>query len=498
METDVIIVGAGPTGLMLAAELRLTGTRTVVLERQREHVETLRAGGLFGQIVPMLHYRGILERFRDGSEPLPQLRLPFGSLHVDFTEVRDAALQIVRIPQWQLEELLEARARELGAEVLRGRKVVGLQENETGVVAEVEGPDGSCQVSGRFVVGCDGARSRVRKSAGIGFPGVTYPEVNRMAETSVPEGVRVLANGDLEVEGLGTVPFGYTQTPGGQFAVGSVDPARLMLFTNEDETTEYPYDGPMSLEEMRDSIRRVLGRDLPLGEPRRLTRWTFQARQAERYVQGRVLLAGDAAHLFPAGGVALNVGLMDSVNLGWKLGAVMQGWAPTGLLDSYHAERHAAGARTMLHTQAQVALRRGHDAAAQALRQLFDELLSDEQPRCRLGARLAGSDVRYAPAEADAHPLVGTFAPDLRLGETGVAELLHGGRAVLLGLDGERGLEEAARGWEGRLLVHTGLCPERAAEALLIRPDATIAWAGGRKNYGGLRAALRRWLGAPA
>jgi 2-polyprenyl-6-methoxyphenol hydroxylase-like FAD-dependent oxidoreductase len=496
MKTDVVIVGAGPTGLMLAAELRLAGVEVLVLERQAEVQERLRAGGLFGQIVPMLHYRGILQRFQQRSEPSPPLTLPFGSLHVDFSAVEDPAMQIVRLPQWRLERLLEERACELGARVLRGYKLEGMEQDSDGVEAQVQGPEGACRVSGRFLVGCDGARSRVRDLAGIAFPGTTYPEVNRMLEATVPAGVRVLENGDLQVEGLGRVPFGYTQTAAGQFAVGSVDPGKLMLFTTEEESTEYPYDGPMSLDEMRDSIRRVLGSDLPLGDPRRLTRFTFQARQVDRYRAGRILVAGDAAHLFPAGGIALNAGLMDAVNLGWKLGGEIRGWAPGNLLDSYHEERHYAGTRTLLHTQAQVALRRGHDPAAVALRQLVADLLRDEQPVRRLGAHLAGSDLRYPGAEG--HALAGTFAPDLRVGSRSVAELLHRARPVLVHLDGASSMRESAQGWLSRVDVHSGLGDEAGTEALLIRPDGYIAWAGASDDAVGLRAALARWFGPGA
>ena len=170
--------------------------------------------------------------------------------------------------------------------------------------------------------------------------------------------------------------------------------------------------------ELRNSIRRVLGVDLPLGDPIRLIRFTFHARQVERYRDGRILVAGDAAHLFPAPGVALNADMLDSVNLGWKLAAAIHGWAPAGLLDTYDDERQLAAERTMLHAQAQVAIRRGHDPAAEALRELFQELLADEQPLRRFGALMAGTDIRYPMPGADDHALTGTFAPDLALRPT--------------------------------------------------------------------------------
>ena len=288
--------------------------------------------------------------------------------------------------------------------------------------------------------------------------------------------------------------------------VGSTDPALLGLFTSEDESADYDDDEPMTLTELRDSIRRVLGVDLPLGEPTRLTRFTFHARQAERYRDGRILLAGDAAHLFPAPGVALNAGMLDTVNLAWKLAAAIHGWAPAGLLDTYHDERHLAGERTLLHTRAQVALRRGHDPAAEALRELFQELLADEQPLRRIGALIAGTDIRYPPPGPDHHALTGTFAPDLTLhtdqGTTSVAELMHTARPVLLDLADRPDLRETARDWQHRIDIHTAETDHRPADALLIRPDAHIAWAATIDEPTdtaalALREALSGWFGKP-
>jgi FAD binding domain len=215
----------------------------------------------------------------------------------------------------------------------------------------------------------------------------------------------------------------------------------------------------MTLTEFQDSIRRVLGADLPLGEVTRLSRYGFQARQAERYRDGRILLAGDAAHQFPATGIGINLGMLDAVNLAWKLAAVIGGWAPAGLLDTYHSERHFAGARALLHTQAQVALRRGQDPAAQALRELFLELLADEQPLRRLGALIAGTGIRYPMPGPGQYALAGTFAPDLTLhtGQrtTSVAELMNAARPVLLDLADRPDLRRAARDWQPRIDICT-------------------------------------------
>ena len=237
----------------------------------------------------------------------------------------------------------------------------------------------------------------------------------------------------------------------------------------------------MTLTELRDSIRRVLGVDLPLGEPTRLTRFTFHARHVERYRDGRILLAGDAAHLFPAPGVALNAGMIDSVNLGWKLAAAIHGWAPAGLLDTYHDERHLAAERTLLHTRAQVALRRGHDPAAEALRELFLELVTDEQPLRRIGALIAGTDIRYPPPGPDHHALTGTFAPDLTL-HTDRARPASPGSCTprdrcCSTSPTARTSATRARDWQHRIDIHTADTGDRPADALLIRPDAHVAWA---------------------
>ncbi|SCL49325.1 2-polyprenyl-6-methoxyphenol hydroxylase [Micromonospora citrea] len=506
METDVIIVGAGPAGLMLAGELRLAGVRTLVLERHPRPRDIPKASGLGGRILDLLRYRGILERFEEASSnPHVAPRFPFGSMHLDFTHLADPPMRAMPIPQHEVERLLEERARELGADVRRGHDVVGVTQDDATVTAHVRGPDGPARATARYLVGCDGGRSRIRDLAGIAFPGTTYPEVNRLGQVTVPDSVRVLDNGDIDVPGLGRIRAGFTRTDRGVFAF-AVASGVLSLQTTEDETTEYDDDEPLTLTELADSARRVLGADLPLGEPIRLSRYTYKDRQAERYRHGRILLAGDAAHLFPATGTALNVGMLDSVNLAWKLGADVHGWAPAGLLDTYHDERHLAGARAQLQTRAQAALRRGHDPAAEALRQVFQELVVDEPALRRMGALLAHADIRYPTQGAGQHALVGTFAPDLTLhtdqGVTSVAELMHAARPVLLDLADRADLRRTARDWQPRVDIRTAKADNRPADALLIRPDAHIAWvatldepvAAAEPN---LRAALSRWFGTP-
>ncbi|MET7970936.1 FAD-dependent monooxygenase [Micromonospora sp. NPDC005305] len=510
MDVDVIIVGAGPAGLMLAAELRLAGVRLLVLEqRQPRLAETPKANGFSGQIVELLRYRGLLDRVEAASiGPIHTApRLPFGGVHLDLSNLADSPIWGVPLPQPRLERLLDERARELGANIRRGHEVTGVSRDDATVTADVRSPDGPYQVTARYLVGCDGPRSRVRQLAGIAFPGTTYPEVNRLGQVTLPESVTRLDNGDLDLPGPGRIRAGsFTRTDRGTFGFGWLTPEVLLVQTTEDERAEVDDDAPMTLTEFQESIRRVLGADLPLAEVTRLSRYGFQARQAERYRDGRILLAGDAAHQFPATGIGINVGMLDTVNLAWKLAADIHGWAPTGLLDTYHGERHFAGARALLQTQAQVALRRGQDPAAEALRELFLELFADEQPLRRIGALIAGTDIRYPILNPNQHALTGTFAPNLTLqtgqGATSVAELMHTARPILLDLADRPDLRDTAHNWQHRIDIHIAQTDHRPADALLIRPDAHIAWAATIDEATDtaaltLRDALFGWFGAP-
>ena len=509
MDTDVIIVGAGPTGLMLAAELRLAGVRPLVLERRPQLRDTAKANGLGGQILQLLAYRGLMDRLEAAGSQHSHvaLRYPFGTVQLDLTNVPEPPLRGISLPQAELERVLDGRARELGAEIRRGHEVTGVRQDDAAVSAEVRGPQGPYRVAGRFLAGCDGPRSPVRDLAGIPFPAATYPEVNRLAHVTLADSVTELDDGDLEVPGLGRIHAGFTRTERGVFALGRRTAGDLMIQTTEDQTADVDDDDAlMTLAELQDSIRRVLGAELPIAEATRLSRYGFQAQQAEQYRHGRVLLAGDAAHVFPATGVGLNVGMTDAVNLAWKLAADIRGWAPAGVLDTYHSERHYAGARTMMQTQAQVALRRGQDPAAEALREVFQELLADEQPARRLGALIAGADIRYPMPGASQHALAGTCAPDLTLhteqGTTSVGRLMRSARPVVLDLAGRPELREIAGPWQDRVDIRAARTDHRPADALLIRPDAHIAWAATIDEAAdtavpALREALSSWFGSP-
>jgi 2-polyprenyl-6-methoxyphenol hydroxylase-like FAD-dependent oxidoreductase len=505
MTVDVVVAGAGPTGLMLACELRLTGVRPVVLERRAEPSQTPKANGLGGQIVEMLDYRGLLDRFRaEASFTGPFPGFPFGSVPLNFATLDASPLLGMAIQQPRMEALLGARARELDVEIRRGHELLAFSQDDEGVTLEVRGPDGDHQLRTRYLVGCDGGRSVVREQAGIGFPGTTDSEVLRLGHFTAPEAGGIFDNPDLEVPGVGRLQPGWNRTTRGRFIVTSLQPRVRIVGVRENDQSAIDLTTAVTLDEFHASIRRVLGTDLPLGEPIWLSRTVSQARLAQTYRAGRVLLAGDAAHLFPAGGSSLNVGLLDTVNLGWKLAADVHGRAPAGLLDTYHTERHPVAARALMQTRAQAALDRASDEEGVALRELLTELVQFERPLRHLGEMLHGSDIRYPMPGDSSHPLVGRFVPNLTLtttaGRTSVANLLHVAKPILLDLANRPDIRDTADGWADRITIHTAHCDQAPADALLIRPDGHVAWAdptdapegAARPN---LRDALSHWFG---
>ncbi|MFI9639296.1 FAD-dependent monooxygenase [Micromonospora sp. NPDC051925] len=516
---DVVIVGAGPNGLMLAAELALAGVRPVVCERLSAPTTEQRANGLVGQVVRMLDRRGLYQRLGDDpGPPQPEPGFVFGALPLDLRAVADNPLHLLQVPQRQLARVLAERAAELGVQVRRGCEVTGLTQGADAVRVELS--DGTT-LSCRYLVGADGGHSVVRRLAGIGFPGVsTDRTVSRTAQVSLPEDLVDPETGGLVVPGYGTIaPFRHTRTEHGLIAWAPFAgrPSTLTTIEWPDSTR---FDGPLTLAEMRASVARVLGADIPLGPPagagphllRRLV--GGNTRLAERYRTGRVLLLGDAAHVHSAiGGPGLNLGLQDAVNLGWKLAAQVHGWAPEGMLDSYETERQPVARRVTMSTQAQSALI-SPGSEITALRVLLGELLARPENAAHVAALLAGADTHYEMG-GPGGPLVGRWAPDLVLhtdaGPVRLAELARPARALLLDPTGTLG--PVAEPWRDRADVVTGkvdLGTGRAdaaggqrdgggTTALLLRPDCYVAWQstvdGSDEDW--LRAALTRWFGRP-
>jgi 2-polyprenyl-6-methoxyphenol hydroxylase-like FAD-dependent oxidoreductase len=514
-ETEpVAIIGAGPVGLMLAAELCLGGVTPVVLDRLAEPSNVPKGNGLFGQIVSVLDYRGLLEEFRAESTYCGQLpSFGFGPMQLDFGPLDRSPLHAVAIPQRRIEHLLTERLVKLGGSVRRGLELTGLAPQEDHVALDLRDAEGgSHQLRAAYVVGCDGARSAVRKLAGIGFPGVTSGEVSRIGRVRLPASLIVAGTGEVAVPGTGHLqPMRHVKTAHGGYSIAPLtsldkhaEPGVYIVATMEERQVADP-DAAMTLTELQESLNRVLGAELPLTDPQWLTRTVGNSRVADRYRVGRVLLAGDAAHLFGVGG-GLNVGLLDAINLGWKLAAQARGDGPAGLLDSYHAERHGAAQRALMHTRAQRALGRD-DELSVAVRDVVGELLQYPDAVRRVGEMIEGSDVHYQMpgGDPDPHPLLGRLMPDVGLaadsGATRVAELMRAARPVLLDFTQDHRAATVTKAWSRLVpvLIAKPLEPPPPADALLIRPDGYVAWAAGPgddDSEPALREALAAWCGS--
>ncbi len=483
-EHEVVIAGGGPTGLMLAAELRLAGIDVLVVERRADQeLDGRRAGGLHSRTLEVLDQRGVADRFISAGQTHPFVG--FAGTFLDISDFPTRRNYLLALWQKDIEVILAGWVDELGVSVLREHEVMGFTQDDDGVDVELAG---GTTLRADYLVGCDGGRSVIRKAAGIDFAGFDASRSYLIAEVEM----------DKEP------PIGMRPEGGG---IGPVDrekggsPYGVVLLESEVE-----HAGDPTLQDLRAALVAAYGTDYGAHSPTRLSRFTDMTRQAASYREGRVLLAGDAAHVHgPFGGQGLNIGVQDAVNLGWKLAQVIRGTSPERLLDTYHAERHPVGARVLRNTMAQVAL--SHiDDRSQALREAVVEMLGMDEPRKHTAGMVSGLDVHYDLGEG--HPLLGRRMPDLDLktvdGPTTVFALLHDARPVLLDL-GESG-EFDISPWTDRVglvgSTHGGeldlpvVGPVPPPAAVLIRPDGYVAWTGDLTDPG-LPDALTTWFGAP-
>ncbi|MBM9506450.1 FAD-dependent monooxygenase [Actinacidiphila acididurans] len=509
-DTDVIIVGAGPVGVMLAGELRLAGVRCVVLEKESDPTDQSRALGFTARTIEVFDQRGLLPRF-GGFETIPIGH--FGGVRLDYREVEGGSYGAKGVPQSLTVAVLTAWARELGADIRRGWQVTGFTAGQDTVEVTAAGPGGVRRLRASWLVGCDGGRSTVRKLGGFAFPGHDATLEMSFAEV-VGCTVRPRPNGERVPGGL-VLAFQQGQD------IFRVTYHERGVVPRPDET------GAPSFEEVAAAWQRLTGEDISGGTPRWIGRFTDTTRQADTYRRGRVLLAGDAAHIhLPIGGQGMSAGIQDAVNLGWKLAAEVHGRAPRGLLDTYHSERHPVGARVLVNTLTQRTLYIS-GPEMQPLREVFAELAAYPDVRRHLIGMVTGLDIRYDVTGTDEngsadggggggveddHPLLGRRLPDRELVDDSgtlscrrTPELLHTARGVVLDLAGTTDVATAAAPWADRVdtVCATPLpagVPDTfdGAEALLIRPDGYIAWVGTKDHpTDGLTTALTRWFGHP-
>ncbi len=480
-EVHVLIVGAGPVGLMLAAELALAGVDVAIVERRAsQEVDGSRAGGLHSRTIEVLDQRGIADRFLTAGQAM-QIQ-SFAEVRLDISDFPTRHNYGLALWQSHFERILAAWVSELGVPIAREREVTGFTQDRTGV--DVQLSDGQ-PLRADYLVGCDGGRSVIRKAAGSEFPGWDPTVSWLIAEVKM----------DQEPE------FGIRHS-GGIGRASDGERVRVVLKEQHVGHTSEP-----TLTDLREALIAAEGTDYGAHSATWISRFTDMTRQAASYRKGRVLLAGDAAHVHPPqGGQGLNTGVQDAVNLGWKLAQVVKGTSPDGLLDTYHAERHPVGARVQHSTLAQNALR-GTDDPAGALHDTMTELLSMDEPRKRFAGMVSGLDIRYDLG--DGHPLLGRRMPDLDLvtadGPRRVFTWLHDARPVLLNLGEPGGFDITP--WAARVQLADAsyhgtwqlpvLGEVTVPTAVLIRPDGHVAWVGDLTDPG-LPDALTTWFGPPA
>ncbi|MEU8592061.1 FAD-dependent monooxygenase [Streptomyces sp. NPDC048664] len=490
VRTDVIVVGAGPAGLMLAAELRLGGVGVVVVDERPGPTTESRASTLHARTMEILDSRGLLDEL---GAPPREPRGHFGGVPLDLTLPSTHPGQW-KVPQARVEELLQRRACALGADLRRRHQLLTLSADEDGVTARALGPRGPLRLRGRHLVACDGENSTVRRLLRAEFPG--------------RDATRELLRAD--VTGVSVADRRFERLPQGLAIAATRDGTTRVMVHEFGRPAGLREGAEPDFTEVADVWKRVTGEDIGHGTPLWVNAFGDADRQLARYRHGRVLFAGDAAHQqMPSGGQALNLGVQDAFNLGWKLAAVARGSAGAELLDTYHEERHAVGHRVLANIRAQVQLLLG-GPEVEPVRALLAELLTLDGVRERLAGVISGLGIRYdTGAEPGAHPLVGGRLPDVALepgpggpedaGVHRTTELLRTGRGLLLLQDADDAgaLRAAATGWADRLTV-TGLRPAPGSplpsgQALLVRPDGYVAWSGTAPAE--LSEALHRWLG---
>ncbi|MEU9168972.1 FAD-dependent monooxygenase [Streptomyces sp. NPDC048420] len=483
-DADVIVIGGGPTGLMLAGELRLGGASVIVVEALERPTGQSRGLGFTARALESFDQRGLVPRF-GGLQTSPMGH--FGGVQFDYTTLEDAHFGARGIPQSQTEAVLEEWARDLGADIRRGLRFLALEQDEEGVSVTVATADGvSAQLHSRYLVGADGGHSAVRKAAGFSFPG-----------TSATRGMYL-----ADVVGCAVRPRPLGERlPGGMVMAAPLAEGVDRIIVCEHGTPPADRSETPEFAEVAAAWQRLTGEDISGGGADWVSSFTDATRQATEYRRGRVLLAGDAAHIhLPAGGQGLSTGVQDAANLGWKLAATVRGWAPDALLDTYHAERHPVGERLLSNTRAQGQVFLG-GPESQPLRDLFAELIRLDEVKRHLAGSVSHLDVHYDLGGG--HRLAGRRLPprvlDTAQGPTRTPELLHPGLGVLLDLADSGALRAVAADWKERVVTVTGTPRDpdafHGAAAVLVRPDGYIAWAGADST--GLETALRRWFGTP-